>query len=268
MKACEDFLLIVLHAHVVAAAKQLLSAGEKYDKVTELASAVLDTFVSFDLDAKRPVKDKKQLYSNEVLSLGLLWHAFSDSIREGDGDRVLRYWKLFLIVFKAQHHTNYCKEAIVLLSQYHCLLSKRKAAQLKWCRFVNTKGRKGCNVSCDLHLEHLNRRLKGMITGLSSNAIKRQVIDRAARSIGIVDNVCNMFESANEACPDSDTHNKPCFEKDFGFILDLLEEEQVFREQLGRCHASFKNIKYIFQHCRSKQLSDWITEKLKKYKYV
>ena len=77
-----------------------------------------------------------------------------------------------------------------------------------------------------------------------------------------------MFESANEACPDSDTHNKPCFEKDFGFILDLLEEEQVFREQLGRCHASFKNIKYIFQHCRSKQFSDWITEKLKKYKYV
>ena len=268
VKACEDFLLTVLHAYVVAAAKQLLSTGEKYEKVDELACAIVNTYLSFDPDAKRSAKDKKLLYSNEVLNLGLLWHAFNDSIKEGDGDRVLMYWKLLLVVFKAKRHTNYCKEAIVLLSQYHCQLSKRKAAQLKWCRFVNTKGRKGCNISCDLHLEHLNRRLKGMIAGLHSNGTKQQLIDRAARSIGVVDNVCNIFESENEVNPDSDKHNKPSFEKDFNFVLELLEEEEVFQEQAGRCHASFKKIKYIFQHCPSKQLSSWIKERLKKYKYV
>ena len=102
-----------------------------------------------------------------------------------------------------------------------------------------------------------------MITGLSSNATKRQVIDRAARSIGIVDNVCNMLESANEPFPDSDTHNNHALRN----TLDLLEE-QVFQEQIGRCDASFKHIRYIFQHCPSKQLSNWIKEKLKKHKYL
>ena len=59
----------------------------------------------------------------------------------------------------------------MMLSQYHCLLSDRMAAQMKWSRVVNTAGRKGKNVSCDLHLEHLNRQLKGLITGLNMKTL-------------------------------------------------------------------------------------------------
>ena len=65
-------------------------------------------------------------------------------------------WKFLLLVFKYKKHTNYAKKAITLLSQCHCLLSDRQANQLTWSRFVNTRGRRGCNIPCDLHLEHLN----------------------------------------------------------------------------------------------------------------
>jgi len=68
------------------------------------------------------------LYTTEVLTLGLLWWEFKDAIKEGNGNRVLCYWKF---LFKAKNHTNYSKEAIILLSQYYCLLSDRQAAQLK-----------------------------------------------------------------------------------------------------------------------------------------
>ena len=107
------------------------------------------------------ITDKVFLYALQVLNLGLLWHGFNDSIREGDGDRIMTYYKFILNVFKAGRCFNYSKEVVILLTQYYCLFSERQAAQLKWSRCINTKGYRGCNVPCNLHLGHLNCRLKG-----------------------------------------------------------------------------------------------------------
>jgi len=131
---------------------------QQYVTVKELAKAIVQKYVYFDPDEKVQRDDKIYLYGTQVLTLALIWHNFNDSIREGDGDRVLACWKFLLIIFKAKKgHCNYCKEAIMLLAQYHCLLSQHKAAQVKWSRFVNTRGKHGYNIPCDLHLEHLNR---------------------------------------------------------------------------------------------------------------
>ena len=51
----------------------------------------------------------------------------------------------------------YAFEGINLSIQLEYTLSERLKNQLIWGRFVNTKGRKGCNMPCDLFLEHLNR---------------------------------------------------------------------------------------------------------------
>ena len=40
-------------------------------------------------------------YYREVLSLGLLYLYFKDSVREGDGTRVMVAWKYFMLIFKA-----------------------------------------------------------------------------------------------------------------------------------------------------------------------
>ena len=37
-----------------------------------------------------------------LLSLGLLWHGFHDFVREGDGERILRYWKFLCVVENQQ----------------------------------------------------------------------------------------------------------------------------------------------------------------------
>ena len=44
------------------------------------------------------------------MTLGLLRHGFHDSVREGDGDRIL-LWKFLLPTFKQENHRNYAKEA-------------------------------------------------------------------------------------------------------------------------------------------------------------
>ena len=46
-------------------------------------------FVNFDPDVKESIQDTVHLYVLQVLNLGLLWHIFTDAIREGDGSGVL-----------------------------------------------------------------------------------------------------------------------------------------------------------------------------------
>ena len=51
MKGCEDFLIVILHAHVNTIAEKLLSE-KPYDKVEDLAKAIMHNFIFFD-PAKR-----------------------------------------------------------------------------------------------------------------------------------------------------------------------------------------------------------------------
>jgi len=70
-----------------------------------------------------------------------------------------------------------------------CLLSPRTLAELKWSRTINTHGRPGTNVPIDLHMEHLNKRLKGIMCGLGSY-ITPQSIQRASKALGVIEAVC------------------------------------------------------------------------------
>ena len=69
-----------------------------------------------------------------------------------------------------------CKivEAFTLLAQQKFVCSSRLSHQLMWSRFVNTSGKKGHNIPCDLHMEHLNRVLKDSIKCLGAN--KRRML--------------------------------------------------------------------------------------------
>jgi len=64
------------------------------------------------------------------------------------------------------------------------------------------------NIPCDLHIEHLNRRLKGMIRNIHAKN-PDNAIDRVAKSIGTVHEVCEVVERENHAVRTSSVHNKP-----------------------------------------------------------
>ena len=156
-----------------------------------------------------------------------------------------------------------------LFAVYTNFRKKCKAAQLKWSRFVNTSGKQGGNIPCDLHLEHLNRRLKGMITKLNSNASGNSTsiypinaVNRAARSIGLLNEVCDLFEEQNKVSPVSGNHNKPSLETDVQLIVDVLKDMDVFETKQRRKHHSFANINHILQQCPSGLLKSYILPKL------
>ena len=168
MNAAEDFMLLILHTHVVAAARTIhkLNPVVKVQDLAKLIEVNYTRLPQFNSSDTANNIDRVHLYATEVLTLRLIWHAFHDAIREGDEDRIMRYWKFFLVLFKGTTHRNYAKEAVNVLVQYHYTLSDRQKAQLLWSHCINTRGIAGANIPGDLHMDHLNRRLKSVIRGM------------------------------------------------------------------------------------------------------
>ncbi len=71
---------------------------------------------------------------------------FSDAIKERERNRILRYWRYFMLLFKETQRSKYSSEAFTLLAQYHFLLSPRTAKQLVWIRTINVHGHSRKNI--------------------------------------------------------------------------------------------------------------------------
>ena len=72
--------------------------------------------------------------------------------------------------------------------------------QLVWSRFVNTKGKPGCYVACDMHMEHMNRACKGILVHLGANISNKSFV-KAGRCIGPITKVTQRFDSETNITP-------------------------------------------------------------------
>lgn len=261
MNAAEDFMLLMLHTHVVAAAKtiQALNPVECVEDLAKLILVNYTRFPRFDSQSPEASIDGVYLYATELLTLALIWHAFHDAIREGDGERIIQCWKFFLIIFKNTNHRNYAKEAVNILYQYHYSFSERMKAQLLWSRCVNTKGSRGANIPGDLHMEHLNRRLKSVIRVMGGN-VNPAAIQRAGKAIAVVDHICQCF-----APHPADHHPIPEFGEDFVKVLEVLEEENVFMQLSARRHQSFKMTCGVFEKFSMKEMEKKLKAQLSRH---
>ena len=246
MKAAEDFFLHVVYAHIIVVGRAT-NVFNTASTAAELAKLIVANHILLPSSEggkkASPCADKVYLYAQETLTLGLLWLGFHDAIREGDGDRMVRYWKMLLVLFKSTRHPNYAKEGTLLLMQFKYHLSERQREQLLWSRCINTRGYAGCNVPCDLHLEFLNKRLKGAVRGMGGNVTPKAIV-KAAESIRVTQEVCSAFEEATvQTKPVSNKHSYPAVNKDVNEMVRVLEEHDVFTPLRKREHSAFSKIK-------------------------
>ena len=158
------------------------------------------------------------------MTLGLLYAEYADGIREGDGVRVPRCWKFLMLIFKATQRKNYSCEAFALLAQMNFILSPRLSQQLRWSRFINTRGGKGHNIPCDLHMEHLNRVLKDGIKGLGANKTEK-AITRLGKCISSFDEILSSFDESLEVHHSADFHTVASLEKDITLVVNVLTKQ-------------------------------------------
>ena len=262
MNACEEFFELVTKAHILAAVLTTLEMKDLTDPIPsslnstqEDGAAILETIAGkvisefVDLSYTKSGKKKNPKchdnvleYAKETLTMGLLLLEFKDAVREGDGDRVLRCWKYLFLYFRATGHTNYCLEALNLLSHYYYLLPPRYAEQLKWSRFINTQGCQGANISADLHVEHLNRICKEAIQHLGANK-SPVAVKRIGKVAGIVSETLHHFDEVSGINHGSGRHTRKSDDTDLKMVLTELMSSKVFTSSDGRTHKAFKNFK-------------------------
>ncbi|XP_065109308.1 uncharacterized protein [Paramisgurnus dabryanus] len=103
--------------------------------------------------------DFKKEHTEARLSFGFLLFDLLDAVKEGDGERLIRLYKVALLIYKAYGHTQYAYSTFLLTVQVSATLSPQVAHDVTWNRFWNSRGGKGKNIPLDLHLEHLNNYL-------------------------------------------------------------------------------------------------------------
>jgi len=183
-------------------------------------------------------------YQRALLDYGMLVLNFWDAISEGDGDRVFRCWKFFLMYLKHQggSASKYSLEALYLVFQVHALLSPRSAQRLIWNRFVKNKPGLGGNIPLDLQLEFYNKSVKEATKKLGPSA-SRKSIDRICCSLGITTTLMNNFDSSLSVFKRSGKHVKMSTKGDLGKIVQELNKHKAFTYTPGRRNNFYSGMK-------------------------
>ena len=148
------------------------------------------------MESQGPLEiDHVNQYQKALFTINLFIRNINDAIKEGDGPRLISTYKFVMLYFKATGHSKYAYSATKLL--YRIRLQPEHAFKLIWCRFINTRGISGRNISLDLHMEHINKFLKELLKGLRSN-MNEENADRVAKTVkhmmAIVENVENNHD--------------------------------------------------------------------------
>lgn len=92
-----------------------------------------------------------------------------DAIKEGDGERLVRTYKIVLWFEYKFNHTKYTYALLLFFAttttKKNALLPE-EAYLLVHNRFLNSKGSKGGNIPLDLHMEHLNLDVKNLFQAM------------------------------------------------------------------------------------------------------
>ena len=285
MNSCTDALFTVLKGYFLAfACKELgienidselkhpivqsTSSTEKMRFLVGLAMKVVEncTIIGDALLGKRVDEsgDKKYDYTRSLCHYGSLAIEFYDAWHEGDGLRSTRCTKVFLPHFFESGRTKYSLDSMRLQIQLQSLPS-HLVHQLIWDRFVNTHGGMGRNLPCDLHMEHVNKALKGAIRHMGAN-FSQNALTNVARSITYMSSVSAQFDQQCGVVNSSMHTTREDFD-DVKRVVHVVQREDLWGIHKGREYRAFRSISTdpLIKLDR-KKMDDWMKKKILDYK--
>lgn len=214
---------------------------------------------------KKKEEDRKFNYTRVLCHYGSLVTEFRDAWAEGDGERVVRCWRMFMLHFKEAGHTKYALEALRLQFQRQ-VLSPSLSHQITWHRFVNTRGGLGNNIPCDLYNEHVNKMVKSIIQNMGSNLTETS-LQRAVRCISPLHTICKNFDAATNIPVVTSDHKTKSEAMDIGKVVSVVLQHDLLKKQKDpRKHQFFPKISLNpLQQLERKNVKTWIEKKKKEY---
>lgn len=229
------------------------------DKLTLVESAYLEN------DQNENTDDKVYNYTRVLCHYGALVAEIRDAWAEGDGERIVRCWRLFMPHFKAAGCTKYALEALRLQIQLETL-SPNLAHQVKWHRFVNTRGGLGMNIPCDLYNEHVNKLVKTIIQNMGSN-LTEKALQRAVRCVTPLNAICKQFDTESQVPHTTSAHSTKSDAQDIEKVASLVLRLKLAAQQSGpRNHKSFPTMNINpLDKWDKKTTRTWIEGKKREY---
>ena len=244
MHACQDALLTVFKGHIVAATcielgmegpdaelptSALAGHSKDSDLIAQVAGRVVRKYTIVPEailgELCKDSRDGVYNYARILCHFVALVSEFIDAWSEGDGERVLRCWKIFMLHFHAERRTKYALEALRLQFQL-ATLPPYLVHQLTLERFANTHGGLGHNIPCDLHNEHINKLFKEIITNMGAK-FTEEASTRAARSVSSLAKIAKIFDSETDIHPEASAHSRKSDEQDVKTVVNMLQQSDV-----------------------------------------
>ena len=199
----------------------------------------------FVLDSVVGEKGRDMLsYQKALLDYGMLILNFWDAISEGDGDRVVRCWKFFLLylIHQGGSANKYALEALYLMFQIYALLSPQAAHRLIWNRSAKNKSGTGGNIPLDLLMEFFNKFVKEAIKKLGPGATRKS-IDRICHSVDVTSELMSNFDHAMSVFRRSGKHVQTSVKGDLAKIVKELVTQKAFHHTPGRKYRHYAHVK-------------------------
>ena len=114
--------------------------------------------------------------------MGLLKANFDDAMKEMDGQRIYRCWKLMMLYYKEAGRTKYALEALYMQAQQNATLSPQDAFRILHNRGFNLNGGPGRNIPLDLMVQHANSQIKELLSQQGAN-VTFESTNKASSSI-------------------------------------------------------------------------------------
>lgn len=189
-------------------------------------------------------KDDVFDYNCALLTDGYLFFNFLDAIKEGDGDRLIRQYKYFMLHCKADgtHSTKYALECLYQLFLVYALLTPRDSVRFVWNRSVNNHGKKACNIPLDESTEHSNNFIKQCIRNLGPN-ITEAAVSRVCKAESTTRLILENLDESLQRISRSGSHSESSEKKDLDELLKKVVSFQAFCEIEGRKYIHFKDFK-------------------------
>lgn len=207
-------------------------------------------------------RDDMLSYQKALLEYGMLILNFWDAISEGDGDRVIRCWKFFLLYLKHQGGAanKYALEALYLMFQIYALLSPQAAHRLIWNRSAKNKPGASGNIPLDLLLEFFNKFVKEAIKKLGPSATRKS-LDRICHSLNVTSDLMLNFDNAMSVFKRSGRHVQKSVKGDLTKIVNELTTQKAFHHTPSRKYQHYANIKpSILSGFNMQKMFHWIEE--------
>ncbi len=126
--------------------------------------------------------------------------------------------------------------------------------QLQWSWTINTHGRPGKNISCDLHMEHLNRTCKDCSLGPNISDVSVALIGKCVLKLTKVTD--QPIWHNDNVRSDSGRHSKRSAAKNLKQMLSVLKEQHVAEEIPERKHDHFHRFSLTLLELLTRSLSN------------